>query len=861
MVAGLRKANPNIIMRGSRKFSSFKDLRMLEIYGIDNLDCLHEIASCMTASSTTLKYLSLSLSLELARKARKPTTPSPPANQTVDPLDDDDDEDMTPPPEPAVVSNPTPVNEADIKKEKAAQDLVLAKIFGLEPAKTEDKKVDRALKATAASFKTKESPDEIFLEEMKKTMTKMIQAKSVGYKGLLNDKNILKQLEKSVEKYLQSNGHKSKKAKSTPTSGPSKHTSVAHQSSNAGPSSHGSQLAQTELNFAYKAFQDFLGGDQPTASEFETFLLANAGHLPPYTSSFQPPMSYYVDKTPPGLGNAGSSSSAPAYSATQSNHNHSYGSQLSTHNHFHPVGLPSIFHGLKTPKPITSPYQHFKQDAYEKAMQDEEDQAIQEMLLESATKSSEQPQPDPDTESDVTEDDADMGLNADTNKENIPTVTPTIFPAVQPNPKDQEDDMDIDMEHPDVVESDTDDDQATIVDPNMPPEPSPETVPTVARAPAISQDSLTNGSASKPKPQVKSPSPAKKSILKRSAKKTKSADETMQDYIRAKHGFHLENLSLYLVPLKPSVIGRALDLTCLQALTLLNVGQQGGFWSFVEKVQSESVPIQLRYIHTDDVSISFLNCIASISTLQDLFLMRRGAKDNDFTSSAASTSLNNIRILALRKHASTLRKLMIMNNEDDSWDLDAKCLRLLTAKASALTELSFSVNVTNYVSTLLAITKKENTDQPQHVMMQGLRGLKNLVAMHILNMRTPDPNASCLTRESRKFTIDNITHIPELKIKYLAMDNIVFELARKPNFFRDKGKGKVEADAKGKGKGKEKEVVGGSPFGDEDTMEDEQESYSDIEAGTLEMACVKHLKFVDLPMITIFHKDVRTGRL
>lgn len=708
MVAGLRKANPNITMRGSRKFSSFKDLRMLEIYGIDNLDCLHEIATCMTASSTSLKYLRLSLSLDLARKARKPTTPSPPANQTVDPLDDDDDDDMTPPPEPAVVINPTPVNEADIKKEKAAQDLVLAKIFGIEPAKPEDKKVDRALKATAASFKAKETPDEIFLEDMKKMMSKLMQAKSVGYKGLLNDKNILKQLEKGIEKYLQSNGHKSKKVKSTTTTGPPKHASVAHQTSLAGPS-NASQQAQTEWNFAYKAFQDLLGGDQPTASEFETFMMANTGHLP-YTSSFQPPMSYYVDKTPPGLGNPGSSSSAPAYPISHPTHTHSYGSQLSGPNHFHSVGLPSIFQGLgKQPKPMTSSYQQYKESDFEKVLQDAEDQAIQEMLLDSATKPAEQQQPDPESESDATEDDFDP-LSANTGKENIPTVTAPIFPAVVPNPKDQEDDMDVDMEHPDVVESDTDDDQATVTDPSIPPEPSTENVPSATTAPTASQESLTNGSASKPKPQVKSPSPAKKSILKRSTRKTKTADETMQDYIRAKHGFHLENLSLYLVPLKPSVIGRALDLTCLHSLTLLNVGQQGGFWSFVEKVQSEAIPVQLRYIHTDDVSIPFLNCIANISTLQDLFLMRRAAKDSDFTSPAASTTLNNIRVLALRKHASTLRKLMIMNNEDDSWDLDAKCLRLLTAKASALTELSFSVHVTNYVGTTLALPREKTAN-------------------------------------------------------------------------------------------------------------------------------------------------------
>jgi hypothetical protein len=144
--------------------------------------------------------------------------------------------------------------------------------------------------------------------------------------------------------------------------------------------------------------------------------------------------------------------------------------------------------------------------------------------------------------------------------------------------------------------------------------------------------------------------------------------------------------------------------------------------------------------------------------------------------------------------------------------------------------------------------------------MQGLRGLKSLASMHILNMRTPDQCQS-LARESRKFTIDNITHIPELKIKYLAMDNIVFELARKPSYIRDKEKekGTAEADAKGKGKGKEKEVLGA--YGDGDGMTDGEEDFSDIESGTLEMACVKHLKFSDLPSVTIFKKEVRTGKL
>ena len=117
--------------------------------------------------------------------------------------------------------------------------------------------------------------------------------------------------------------------------------------------------------------------------------------------------------------------------------------------------------------------------------------------------------------------------------------------------------------------------------------------------------------------------------------------------------------------------------------------------------------------------------------------------------------------------------------------------------------------------------------------------------MQIYNIRTAD-QCQTISRESRKFTIDNITHCPELKIKYLAMSGIVFELARRPKAGKSK---KPKADPKGKGKARIEEVSA------------ESDEFSEIEGGGLEMLCVKHWKFAEVSTVTMFRKEIRTGKL
>ena len=146
--------------------------------------------------------------------------------------------------------------------------------------------------------------------------------------------------------------------------------------------------------------------------------------------------------------------------------------------------------------------------------------------------------------------------------------------------------------------------------------------------------------------------------------------------------------------------------------------------------------------------------------------------------------------------------------------------------------------------------------------MQNLRGLKSLVALHVLAIRTTDQCQS-VTRECRKFTIDTLNYCPELKIKYLVMSGMVCQLARRPRSFKAPV---VQVDIKGKGK--EKATAVGTPQEQHTSKwnpilapsSDADENFDEIESGGLEMAVVKHLKFGDVYDVKIFNKHIRTGK-
>ena len=77
--------------------------------------------------------------------------------------------------------------------------------------------------------------------------------------------------------------------------------------------------------------------------------------------------------------------------------------------------------------------------------------------------------------------------------------------------------------------------------------------------------------------------------------------------MRATHGLQLEELTLNLIPLKASIITRALDLSVLRRITLVDVGKQDAFWSLLHRLcASDSIQgIGFDTIHTGAYLRSF----------------------------------------------------------------------------------------------------------------------------------------------------------------------------------------------------------------------------------------------------------------
>ena len=633
--------------------------------GIDDhlVENLPELAACISACSSTLKSVTLSLSRTLAQRARKSSPPPPPINPPVDADMDEDDDDMTPPPPDSPVIT-APANDADIRKEKAEQESMLAILFGLEPISRGDKIVDRTLKATASSTKSKEDVNRVFMGELRKIMTKLIQSKSSAYGGVAKDKQVLELLEKAADKYLQSDGKKIKKspAKATQSAHPQPENPHLAPGPAALPVYVPANLQQEYNNYVMQASGEY--------DEFEKHVLAKDASLTGYNASLSP-NSLYTDG--PFASYTPSGTTMMNYQQPSSSHVNlpfSFTTSNGGLQHLHPANS-SIHQSNKS-----KPWSELKHEIADQSIQSIKNASLKGL---------------PPTVNDQDDtDDSESEDEVEVIEEQSRSATPAYFPAIEPESRDRVDTMDVDMEHPDVIDSEDDADQEMIVD--------QETVTDQGVAPETEVLSKPNAFVKNTTPIQASASYEEKPSINSKSKRATTPAETMQEYIRAKHGFHLDEFSLYLIPIKASVMARALHLPSLQRLTLLNVGQQGGFWTLVDKIQNESTPIQLKYIHTDDVSLAFLGCVANLTNLTDLFMMRRSTKETESSSSKTYASLTDIRVLALRKHVSTLKRLVIMNNDDESWDLDARVLRLLTAKGEALTELTMSASADDYVS-------------------------------------------------------------------------------------------------------------------------------------------------------------------
>lgn len=229
-----------------RAFSGFKNLQSLSLLGISNLDCLGEIAGCLKASSTGLKSLTLSLSNELALKARKPSTSTNVVDDVTD-TDGDDDDDLMDGPYPTTTSGQQ-VNEADIRKEKLAQEGILAKIFDLQAVAVQGKKLERSVArpSIAAASKVPDEESLSFVNDFRSMLKTLLDTPS-GQESL--GRETLAIMKKVAEKIL--NAHP--KAAKKPAKDSSKQTFAGSSKvppTSKPPSSIQAGLESTALNWA-----------------------------------------------------------------------------------------------------------------------------------------------------------------------------------------------------------------------------------------------------------------------------------------------------------------------------------------------------------------------------------------------------------------------------------------------------------------------------------------------------------------------------------------------------------------------------------------------------------------------------------
>ena len=167
-------------------------------------------------------------------------------------------------------------------------------------------------------------------------------------------------------------------------------------------------------------------------------------------------------------------------------------------------------------------------------------------------------------------------------------------------------------------------------------------------------------------------------------------DNAMSEYVRTTRGLTLKTLSIYLIPIKTSVLSKAVDLHVLKRISLLNVGPQAPFWNYLAKENKVS-PLPLCKIHTDNVTIPFLKFVNRLDNLVELFILERTTKSSEYSFAPKTTVTNdNIRHLVIKKHASSLKRLVVKNENDYSWDANEKFLELLCRKGKNLEELGIS---------------------------------------------------------------------------------------------------------------------------------------------------------------------------
>lgn len=137
--------------------------------------------------------------------------------------------------------------------------------------------------------------------------------------------------------------------------------------------------------------------------------------------------------------------------------------------------------------------------------------------------------------------------------------------------------------------------------------------------------------------------------------------------------------------------------------------------------------------------------------------------------------------------------------------------------------------------------------------------MANLRALHIVNLRNDD-TCVWVMRETKRFIIDNLSHFPDLKLEWLAID----EDEHAERLIRWKAPPKDKKKAKAKGK--EKDTPLASMNGDQYpvlSLEPGVDSDSDDDdiGGGMRIETIDNIHFYDVWDVGIFKRNIVSGRL
>jgi hypothetical protein len=145
--------------------------------------------------------------------------------------------------------------------------------------------------------------------------------------------------------------------------------------------------------------------------------------------------------------------------------------------------------------------------------------------------------------------------------------------------------------------------------------------------------------------------------------------------------------------------------------------------------------------------------------------------------------------------------------------------------------------------------------------MQNVAAFSNLLALHLLALR--DNNRTFLHADSLHSAVDSFSHYPDVKLKWIALDNNLRLVSRKPErwvkvFEKRKEDKKRRAHIKSKGKGKAKATEG---------ADSEDSSEADIPADevghrliAMRLRADSRRNFSDAQGVEIFTKEIRLGK-